>query len=179
MNTLENKVWQTIEAGVEDLSLRLVRVRISGGDHAVTLQIMVEPMASTPETPVATAMTDITKVTKMISALLDVEDLFPDAYTLEISSPGIDRPLVTKRDFDIYSGYRIKLELVEVYNERRRYSGTLIGMDEAKENIILQEESLNEKVALPFALLKKSKLAYTQEEMSEMLKDKMKQTKSA
>lgn len=178
MNT-EQKIWQLIEPGVEDLDLRLVRVRISGGDHAVTLQIIVEPQAASPENDVTTSMNDITKVTRMISALMDVEDLFPDAYTLEVSSPGVARPLVTTRDFEVYAGYRIKAELTEVLNERRRYSGILIGMDEKKENILLKEESLDEKVELPFELLKKSKLAYTQDEMSQILKDKLKNSKTA
>jgi ribosome maturation factor RimP len=179
MNTLEQKIWSLIEAGVEDLKLRLVRVRISGGDYAVTLQIMVEPQSSTPENQVGAAMGDITEVTRMISALMDVEDLFPDAYTMEVSSPGVARPLVTARDFEVYGGYRIKVELTEVLNERRRYSGTLLGMDEAKQNILLKEETLDEKVELPLELLKKSKLAYTQDEMSQILKDKLKNSKSA
>lgn len=177
MNTLEQQIWQVIAPAVEDLSLRLVRVRISGGDTSTTLQIMVEPQSSTPENPVGLAVDDVTKATKAISALMDVEDLFPDAYTMEVSSPGVDRPLVTKRDFEVYAGKRIKVELTEVLNDRRRFSGMLLGME--GENIVLQEESMGEKVVLPFDLLKKSKLAFTQAELDEIFKAKMKQSKSA
>lgn len=176
---IENKIWQLIEAGVEDLSLRLVRVRISGGDHAVQLQIMVEPAESSPENVVPIGMDKVTEVTRMISAIMDVEDLFTDAYTLEVSSPGLARPLVTIRDFEVYTGSRIKLELVEALNERRRYSGILLGMDETKKNILMKEESLDEKVELPIELLKKAKLAFTQAEMDAVLKEKLKSSKTA
>ena len=100
------------------------------------------------------------EISRAISVLLDVEDPISEAYDLEVSSPGIDRPLTREKDFDRWAGFEAKVELEEAVEGQRRYRGKLLGM---KEGIILLQESADKRWELPFADLRKAKLILTDE----------------
>jgi len=106
-----------------DLGFRLVRVRVSGLDGCTT-QIMVERPDGTM------AIEECEAVSRAISPVLDVADLIDRAYRLEISSPGLDRPLVRRSDFERHIGKVVKVELAVALEGRRRYRGNLVGVDD-------------------------------------------------
>ena len=105
------------------MGFELVRVRYMGGKSA-TVQIM----ADRPEGGIE--VDECADISTAISATLDVEDPIEDAYTLEVSSPGIDRPLTRLKDFEIWQGYEAKLETTELIDGRRRFKGTLQGVED-------------------------------------------------
>jgi len=103
-----------------DLGFRLVRVRISGADGC-TVQIMAERPDG------GMAVDDCETVSRTLSPTLDQADLIERAYRLEISSPGMDRPLVRRSDFDRHVGHRVKIEMAIAVAGRRRFHGMLLG----------------------------------------------------
>ena len=100
----------------------VVRVLISGGRNP-TLQIMAEPVSGR-----AMSVEDCTEISRTVSALLDVEDPLPTTYTLEVSSPGIDRPLVKLRDYERYAGFEARVDTVMPIDGRKRFRGTILGL---------------------------------------------------
>ena len=109
-----------IEPTIIDLGFRLVRVSILGKEGK-TVQIMAERPDGT------ISIDDCESISKQISPVLDVNDVLAGAYRLEVSSPGIDRPLVRPSDFEDWQGYEAKVELKEAVDGRRRFKGTLDG----------------------------------------------------
>jgi len=121
VDTYTNSIAQLIEPSLAAMGYRLVRVLMTSGRRA-TLQVMAERLDDLPITH-----DDCAKISHSVSALLDVADPIPGAYTLEISSPGIDRPLVRAEDYDRFSGFEAKIELAMPLDGRRRFRGRLIG----------------------------------------------------
>ncbi len=119
-----HSIAQMIEPSLAAMGYRLVRVLMTGGRRA-TLQVMAERADDLPITH-----NDCAQISHSVSALLDVADPIAGAYTLEISSPGIDRPLVRAEDYDRFSGFEAKIELAMPLNGRRRFCGRLIGTAE-------------------------------------------------
>ncbi len=119
---LEARVAAIVEPEIEHLGYRLVRVRISGL-NGMTVQIMAERDDGTM------SVEDCEIVSRAISPVLDVADPIPGAYNLEISSPGIDRPLVRLSDFERWSGHNVKIETRVPVDGRKRYKGRIIGID--------------------------------------------------
>jgi ribosome maturation factor RimP len=119
-----------------------------------TLQIMAERTDGKNMT-----VDDCADISHNVSALLDVEDPIPGAYTLEISSPGIDRPLVKLADFERYSGFDAKLETKMPLEGRRRFKGKLRGVE--KEEILMRMD--NADVRVPFRMVQSAKLLLTDE----------------
>ena len=113
-----------IEPSLIAMGYRLVRVVMTSG-RRTTLQVMAERLDDLPITH-----DDCAEISRSVSALLDVADPIAGAYTLEISSPGIDRPLVRAEDFDRFRGFEAKIELVMPLDGRRRFRGRLIGTAE-------------------------------------------------
>ena len=103
-----------------------------------------------------------------ISALLDVEDPIIDAYNLEVSSPGIDRPLTRMKDFEEFEGYDARLETVELIDCRKRFKGTLAGINGSEILINVDEGT----IGLEFEWLAEAKLILTDELIKEMLKQR-------
>src|SRR6202047_1684457 len=103
------------------MGYRLVRVVITSGRRA-TLQVMAERLDDQPMT-----VDDCTQISHSVSALLDVADPIPGAYMLEISSPGIDRPLVRTEDYDRFTGFEARIELARPIEGRERFHGRLLG----------------------------------------------------
>ena len=147
MNLIET-VTQTIEPALTDMGYELVRVVVQGTDLQ-TLQVMVERTDRKEM-----GLSDCTRVSQTISALLDVADPFPGKWVLEVSSPGIDRPLVKLADYERFQGQAAKIELASEINGRRRFKGVLKGV---KEGMILLDFE-NEELALPFDQIQHAKL---------------------
>lgn len=146
---------------IEDMGYELVRVRLKSG-NTPTLQIM----ADKPEGGIE--VDDCAQISSAVSATLDVEDPITDAYTLEVSSPGIDRPLTRLKDFDQFEGYDAKLETDEMIDGRRRFRGTLAGIEGDEVLINLDEGT----VGLQFDWLVEAKLILTDDLIRDMLRQK-------
>ena len=146
---------------IEDMGYELVRVRLMSGQTS-TLQVMADKPAGGIE------VDDCAHISNAISAVLDVEDPILDAYTLEVSSPGIDRPLTRLKDFDMFEGYEAKLETAELQGGRRRFKGVLAGI-EGDEVLINVEEGT---IGLHFDWLSDAKLVLTDDLIKEMLRQR-------
>jgi len=151
-------VEKLIEPSVTAMGFRLVQVRLMGGDARPTLQIMAEPLEDREM-----VVDDCAELSRTISALLDVDDPIAGAYTLEVSSPGIDRPLVRREDFERYAGFEAKIELRQLVDGRRRYAGRLLGLEDDRVKIRTSGKAGEETVAVPFAEIERAKLKLTDE----------------
>lgn len=119
-------IERLIAPSLASLGYRIVRVRLSGG-HRPVLQVMVESAAAQGLMS-GVGVGDCVEVSRTVSALLDVEDPIRRSYTLEVSSPGIDRPLVDRRDFERFAGFAARVETREPRAGRRRFKGRLLGL---------------------------------------------------
>lgn len=120
------KLEKLIVPSLSSLGYECVRIRLSGGrktDRAA-LQVMAEPVEGREMT-----VDDCAAISRHLAAVLDVEDPIDQAYTLEISSPGIDRPLTREADFNRFAGEQIKITLLEMREGQKRFKGRLSGMD--------------------------------------------------
>ncbi|PKQ12548.1 MAG: ribosome maturation factor RimP [Alphaproteobacteria bacterium HGW-Alphaproteobacteria-1] len=156
---IDRRLAEIITPVIESLGFELVRVRLMGGKTHV-LQIM----ADRPEGGIE--VDDCAAISTAISAVLDVEDPILDAYTLEVSSPGIDRPLTRLKDFEAFEGYEARLETAELIDGRKRFKGVLAGV-EGNEVLINIEEGT---IGLDFDWLSDAKLILTDELIREMLR---------
>jgi ribosome maturation factor RimP len=116
------RVAAIVEPVLSGLGYRLVRVRMLGIDGC-TVQIMAERPAG------AMTVADCEAVSRVLSPVLDLADPIEGAYRLEISSPGMDRPLVRRSDFERYVGHHLRVEMATALNGRRRFRGILVGVD--------------------------------------------------
>lgn len=121
---LERRIAELIEPSLEGMGYELVRVLMQGRQKP-TLQIMAERKDGKGMT-----VEDCADISRQISALLDVEDPIEGEYSLEVSSPGIDRPLTRPKDYENYAGFEAKLETSEPIEGRKRFRGKLLGLDE-------------------------------------------------
>ena len=163
MQPVEQQIWDLIEPGVDELGLRIVRVRVSGGSGNATLQIMVEPKECSKDNPVAVHVDQCAEVSRMASALLDVEDPIDGHYSLEVSSTGMERPLVTEADFTAYTGARIKMRMQFPVDGQRKFAGELKGFDAG--NVIMHDEERKADVTLPYGAIHYAHLIFTDEEI--------------
>ncbi len=157
--SMDRRIAEIIAPVIEDLGFELVRVRLMAGKTR-TLQIMAER----PEGGIE--VDDCARISTAVSAILDVEDPIEDNYTLEVSSPGIDRPLTRLKDFDTWAGYEAKLETAEMIDGRRRFKGTLAGTEGSEVLIEIAEGT----IGLQFDWLTEAKLVLTDELIRDMLK---------
>lgn len=146
-----NEIARIIEPSLDAMGYRLVRVAVTGASRA-TLQIMAERRDEA-----AMTVDDCADISRAISALLDVADPIAGAYTLEVSSPGIDRPLVRPEDYDRFTGFEARIEMAEPIDGRRRFRGRLLGRDES--HVRLAGET--GEVRLPLAAILRAKLVLT------------------
>jgi ribosome maturation factor RimP len=144
------------EPVIEELGLRLVRVKISA-QGGTTVQIM----ADRPDG--AISVEDCARISRMLSPLLDAEDPIPSGYVLEVSSPGIDRPLVRPADLDDWAGFEAKIELREMIDGRRRFRGVLEGFEdgEARLRVELKGHDEPQVIGIPVAMIGEAKLVLT------------------
>ncbi|WP_137150395.1 ribosome maturation factor RimP [Devosia sp. FKR38] len=129
---LEARVARIIEPVANGLGYALVRVRITQ-ENGMTLQIMAEDANG------RFTIVDCETLSKDISPVLDLEDPIDREYHLEVSSPGIDRPLVRQRDFAAYIGHEAKIELSDMINGRKRYRGFIKAVDDESVTITLPD----------------------------------------
>lgn len=150
------RVATIAEPVLEGVGLRLVRVRVSGADGC-TVQIMAErPDGSM-------SIEDCEDASRALSPVLDVADPIEKAYRLEISSPGLDRPLVRKSDFDRYAGNVVKIEMEVAVNGRKRFRGMLNGTDGEAARLTRDDAAEGEETdfLLPIADMNDAKLVLT------------------
>lgn len=138
------------------MGFELVQVRMVGGARR-TLQVMAEPIDRARRMTVD----DCAEISHAISAVLDVADPIEGAYALEVSSPGIDRPLVRREDFARFAGFEAKLETEAPVEGRKRFRGIVRGFDEAQGAVLVEQEK-GELVRIPFASVRKAKLTLSQ-----------------
>lgn len=158
---IDRRLAEIVTPTIEGLGFELVRIRLMGG-NTKTLQIM----ADRPDGGID--VDDCGRISTAVSAVLDVEDPIEEAYTLEVSSPGIDRPLTRLKDFDAWKGYEAKIETAEMIEGRKRFKGELAGT-EGDEVLIEIEEGT---IGLRFDWLSDAKLVLTDELITEMLRQK-------
>ncbi len=139
------RVAQIVEPVLGDLGFRLVRVKTSA-QHGTTVQIMCERPDGTM------TVEDCEAVSRAVSPVLDLEDPVAEAYRLEVSSPGIDRPLVRASDFQRWAGYDAKIELAVPLEGRKRFRGIIRGADETTATIELPDSAAGEEVVAQLSL---------------------------
>lgn len=153
-----------IEPALVDLGFRLVRVQISGKED-LTLQIMAERPDGTM------SVGDCEQVSRQLSPVLDAYDPLPGAYRLEVSSPGIDRPLVRPSDFEDWSGFEARIELNQPINGRKRFRGILDGFENNEVRIECELDKVGVQVlGIPIALVGEAKLMLTDDLIRETLR---------
>jgi ribosome maturation factor RimP len=162
---IDRRLAEIVEPTIRGMGYELVRIRLMGGQRK-TLQIM----ADRPEGGIEVA--DCAKISTAVSAVLDVEDPLEEAYTLEVSSPGIDRPLTRLKDFDAWDGFEAKLETAEQIDGRRRFKGTLRGTEDGEVLIEIEEQGEPVTIGLKFEWLSDAKLVLTEELIREALRQK-------
>jgi ribosome maturation factor RimP len=153
---LESRLSAIIEPVANDLGFALVRVKMTQ-ENGATLQIMAEDANG------HFSINDCERLSKDVSPVLDVEDPINTEYHLEVSSPGIDRPLVRARDFIRYVGQEAKIELSDLVRGRKRFRGPIIAADEENFTIKLPEaeKGTDPLFVLPYTLLADAKLVMT------------------
>lgn len=158
---IDQRLAAIISPVIEDMGFELVRVRLMSGKSTI-LQVM----ADKPDGGIE--VDDCGQISVALSAVLDVEDPIVEEYALEVSSPGIDRPLTRLKDFAAFEGYEAKIETAELQGGRRRFKGELAGV-EGDEVLINVEEGT---VGLKFDWLSDAKLVLTDDLISEMLRQR-------
>ena len=158
---MDRRLAGIITPVIEDMGYELVRVRLMSGKTSI-LQVM----ADKPDGGIE--VDDCAQISTAVGAVLDVEDPIIDEYALEVSSPGIDRPLTRLKDFANFEGYEAKIETTELIDGRRRFKGELAGV-EGDEVLINIEEGT---VGLKFDWLTDAKLVLTDELIKEMLRQR-------
>ncbi|MDO5605143.1 MAG: ribosome maturation factor RimP [Paracoccus sp. (in: a-proteobacteria)] len=162
---IDRRLAEIITPVIEDMGFELVRLRLQGGKTA-TLQIM----ADRPDGGIN--VDDCAEISTMVSATLDVEDPIEDKYMLEVSSPGIDRPLTRLKDFAAYEGYDAKLETNQAIDGRKRFTGVLAGVEDQDVLINIEVGGETQTIGLNFDWLADAKLLLTDELIAEMLRQK-------
>ena len=151
MTELLRKIEDIVSPTVVGMGYELVRVAMSRGGG--TLQIMIEPADGRPMD-----VEDCATLSRALSAVLDVEDPIPSAYTLEVSSPGIDRPLTREKDYVRWAGHVARVETTQPIEGRRRFKGTLLGLEDGAIRIRLDD---GQEAAVPLSLVLRAKLEMT------------------
>lgn len=153
---LEARIARIVEPVANDLGFSLVRVKVTQ-ENGMTLQIMAEDEHG------RFTISDCEKLSKDLSPVLDVEDPIDREYHLEVSSPGIDRPLVRARDFAAYIGHEAKVELSDMLEGRRRFRGIIKAVDADSVTITLPDAPKDQDAdhKLPLTLLAEAKLVMT------------------
>ena len=162
---IDRRLADIIIPVIEGLGFELVRLRLMGGKTRI-LQIM----ADRPDGGIG--VDECGEISTAVSAVLDVEDPLEDNYVLEVSSPGIDRPLTRLKDFDVWKGWEARIETTELIDGRRRFKGGLAGIDGDEVLITLDEGGEEVTIGLKFDWLSDAKLILTEELISEMLRQK-------
>lgn len=162
---LDARIAAIVEPLIESMGYRLVRVRVTG-QNGLTLQVMAERPDGTM------TVEDCEAVSHAVSPALDVEDPIDKAYHLEVSSPGIDRPMVRRSDFTRWKGHLVKCETSAMVEGRKRFRGTIVEVDGNGFTIERDQPGPDEQpaVAIPFETLAEAKLILTDDLVRDALK---------
>ena len=163
----DQRLAELLRPTIEGMGYELVRLRVMSGKK-ITLQVMAERPDGTME------VDDCADLSRQISAVMDVEDPISGEYTLEVSSPGIDRPLTRLTDFDRWEGYEAKLETAEMIDGRKRFKGILAGTDGGDVLLDIDEGT----IGLEFDWLADAKLMLTDDLITESLRRSKSQARS-
>lgn len=147
------RVETIITPALQDMGFDLVRVQISGAQQQ-TLQIMAERIDEDTMT-----VEDCAAISRAVSALLDVEDPIKGSYTLEVSSPGLDRPLTRPRDYDRFAGLEARVELSQPMEGQKRFRGRIQGLSDG----IVRLATAEADVEIPYADIERAKLIMNDE----------------
>ena len=150
---VETEVADLLNPTLKAMGYRLVRVRMAGS-QSKTMQVMAER-----EDELNMTVEDCALISREVSNVLDLANPVEEAYSLEISSPGIDRPLVSPSDYDRYSGFDAKIEMLNTVNGRKRFKGQLLGMKNNLVRICIEDGTAE----LPFEDIKRAKLTLSDE----------------
>lgn len=160
------RIAAIIEPALGTLGFRLVRVKVTGRDGC-TLQVMAErPDGSF-------TIEDCQTASRALSPILDVEDPIPSGYRLEVSSPGIDRPLARRSDFERSAGHEAKIEMTAMIGGRKRFRGVIAGVE--NDAVVLKSTEGKEDAALPLNEIADAKLMLTDALIEESLRRDKKQ----
>lgn len=151
------KLLELLDPVAEAAGYEIVRLRLMGGQHARRLQIMAE----TPEGEMV--VEDCARLSRALSEVLDAADPVSGEYTLEVSSPGIDRPLTRLKDFVNWEGCEARLELDRMAEGRKRFRGVLAGVED--QNVAIDLEGEEHTALVPFAWIVEAKLVMTDQLM--------------
>lgn len=149
---LEAKIAGMITPQLSHLGYDLVRVAVLGRERP-TVQVMADRADGSQ-----ISVEDCERITRALSAVLDVEDPLPGAWTLEVSSAGIDRPLTRVKDWTRFAGHQARVEMLMPQDGRRRFTGIVLGADETQARLRLDDGT---DVALPFSDMRRAKLLLT------------------
>lgn len=149
---LEGRIASAIAPSLEQMGYELVRVMILGRERP-TVQVMADRADGT-----MIAVEDCERISHAVSAILDVDDPIPGAWNLEVSSAGIDRPLTRVKDWVRFAGHQARVEMLAPVGGRRRFTGIVLGADDAVAQLRLDDGS---DVVLPFDDIRRAKLVMT------------------
>lgn len=153
---IDERILALAEPIAVDLGLNIVRVRVMAGKRR-TVQIMVERLSDG-----LASVENCADLSRELSAVMEVEDPIAEAYALEVSSPGLDRPLTALADFTTYEGYVARLELDRMVEGRKRFRGVLAGVEDGHVDINLDGEA-DSTASIPFDWISEAKLLITDE----------------
>ena len=149
----DQRLVELLDPVAEAAGYEIVRLRLMGGEHARRLQIMAE----TPDGEMV--VEDCARLSRAISEVMDAADPISGEYTLEVSSPGVDRPLTRLKDFVTYEGHEARIELDRVAEGRKRFRGVLAGIE--GDNIGIDLEGEEATAMVPFSWIVDAKLILT------------------
>lgn len=161
MGSLDKRIEELVAPAVAAAGFELVRIRMTGRETK-TLQVMAERPDRTMSAE------DCAALSRRLSAILDETDPIEGSYRLEVSSPGIDRPLVRLKDFDDWQGYEARIDLDRMVEGRKRFKGVLAGTEDGAVRLDIEGES--ETALIPFEWVQSAKLVLTDELVRESLR---------
>ncbi len=148
---LAERVTEIIEPVVATLGFELVHVEIAGGRRGMIVRVLIDK-------PGGVTVEDCARASERIGGILDVEDPIPHRYVLEVCSPGIERGLYRRSDYERFAGQIVKIETWEQIEGRRHFTGELVGI--AGDQVTLRERELKRDVLIPYAKIRKAHLMF-------------------
>jgi len=155
---LEQKIEKIIEPAVSNLGFEIVRVQVAG-DERPTLQIMAEPVLGNVMTVEHCAM-----ISRAVTAVLDLDDPIQGNYILEVSSPGIDRPLIKLKDFERFTGFEARIETSELIDGRKRFCGRLSVVQSGA--VMISNDGMD--WTIPFPSIRRAKLLAQEDQLVDL-----------
>jgi len=167
---MDERILAIASPVAEDMGYGIVRIRVQGGNRSV-VQIMAERLSDGMMN-----VSDCAQLSRTLSSTFEVEDPIDGAYVLEVSSPGLDRPLTDLKHFEQYSGQLARLELDRFVEGRKRFRGILAGIDD--DNVAIDLDKEEETALIPFAWISEAKLLITDDVITKGQKKLQKQLKN-